>query len=98
MGPPNGSVPVALHSPPVLVDQPVVEPTHQQKVVEVSRPSLLPPHHVMGLGEPAGPPSPGCASVVAGPELGHHPGPRFPRHPSPSHALRTLLQPRPESC
>jgi len=82
----EGSAGPAPDGPPVLVDQLVVEAAHQDEVVQVRAPSALPPHAMVGLGEPAGPAGGERAlAVVPMAELAEHPLGRLPRHPPDPH-------------
>ena len=49
--PPKPSVVGTLDRPPVLVDEPMVEPADEYQVVEAGRASPRPPHDVVRVGE-----------------------------------------------
>ena len=70
--PSKSSVVGTLDRPTVLVDEPMVEPTDEQEVVEVGGTSPRPPHDVVRVGELRRPAPREPAPSVPMAELPHH--------------------------
>src|SRR5439155_11179035 len=71
--PTNDPADIALHRPPVLVDEPVMERADEQQIIEVRAAAVAPPHDMVSLGEPARAAAGEPALAVAIPDLTDHP-------------------------